>query len=85
MMTNDTRPGDLARDRRARTPTKGIRAKLRTALRKAGIVNKFRTDEDRRDNSIVVLTYDLTLQIPDELREFEGRKVKIGYRVKIDE
>lgn len=77
----DSRPGDLDRDRRARTPTKGIRARLRTLIRSKGITNKFRTDEDRRDNSIVVITSDPNMLLPDDLRTFEGRSVKMMYRL----
>lgn len=45
---SEYRNGDGDRDNRARTPTKGLRLRLRTALRARGVTGKFRTDEWRR-------------------------------------
>ena len=67
---------------RARNPTKGLRLRLRTELRRLGVTGKFRTDE-LRGGSLVVLTEGAFTLIP--LTEFEGRKVRLQQREKSTE
>lgn len=67
---------------RARNPTKGLRLRLRTELRRLGVVGKFRTDE-LRGGSLVVLTCGAFTTIP--LTMFEGRNVSVRQREKSDE
>ncbi|PPD55560.1 MAG: hypothetical protein CTY12_00860 [Methylotenera sp.] len=59
-------------ENRARTPTKGLRVRLRKALREAGVTAKFRTDE-RRNGSLVVLSKE-KIVLPFEL--FERYRVR---------
>lgn len=54
-----------------RTPIKGLRQKLRNAVRTAGITEKFST-EVLRDGRIAVIS-EKNIVIP--FQEFEGRKV----------
>jgi hypothetical protein len=56
---------------KARKPTKGLRIKLRTELRKLGVTGKFRTEETRDHRLLVIANTDLVLPI----NEFEGRRV----------
>ena len=67
---------------RARNPTKGLRLRLRTELRRLGVKGKFRTDE-LRGGSLVVMTQGAFKEIP--LDEFEGRKVSVRQVSKSDE
>lgn len=59
-------------ERRARNPKKGLRARLRKALRDAGVMEKFRTDE-RRNGSLVVLSNQV-IALP--FTEFEKYRVR---------
>ena len=61
-----------SRSDRARTPSKGIRVRLRTALRNAGIVDKFRTDEARDGTLLIIVNNPITLPFV----EFEGRTIR---------
>ena len=58
------------RDQRSlkRTPTKGLRQRLRIELRRLGLKGKFRTDE-ARDGSLIIEGHELA---PLPIREFEG-------------
>lgn len=67
---------DLGLDNRAHTPTKGIRVRLRTAIKAAGITQKFRTDE-KRDLTLVVISKE-NLFLP--FHSFEGRNVRFVHR-----
>lgn len=67
------RAGEGSIERRARNPTKGLRLRLRTALRAAGVTGKFRTDE-RRGGSLVVLGHNELITLP--FTEFEGYPVR---------
>lgn len=58
---------------RARKPIKGLRVKLRTALRAAGVKDKFRTDLLRSGVLAVISKAKITLPF----EEFEGHKVKL--------
>lgn len=53
-----------------RTPTKGLRTKLRTELRNRGVTGKFGTDEMR--NNTLRVKGDVS---DTSLLEFEGRKI----------
>ena len=68
-----------SREDRARVPTKGIRCRLRTELKKLGITNKFRTDEMRNKDLLVISKEFFELPIT----EFEDRKVKFYLRRKV--
>lgn len=60
---------------RVRTPVKGLRVKLRTALRAAGVVGKFRTDHLRshgQGETLVVLSNPMMV-LPFDT--FQGIKV----------
>lgn len=56
---------------RARKPTKGIRVKLRTALKQAGVSVKFRTNELRNGVFVVISTE----KIDPPFTTFADRKV----------
>lgn len=65
-----------SREDRARTPTKGLRQRLRVELKRLGFKHKFRTDELRHTNTLVVMTKDKTCtSLP--LKQFEGHEVKL--------
>lgn len=57
---------------RARTPVKGLRQRLRAALKAAGAVGKFSTDLIR-NGSLIVRSEDIWNEHP--INEFEGRIV----------
>ena len=59
------------RSDRSRKPTKGIRVKLRTALKEAGVNVKFRTHE-LRNHKLMVTSDD---EIIPPFTEFGGREV----------
>ncbi len=71
-MTYTYRTGDLDRGARAQPPTKGLRLKLRTALRAAGVTGKFRTDEIRGKPTTLVVIGDVS---DTSLQDFEGHQV----------
>ena len=56
---------------KSRTPIKGLRQKVRTSIRQAGVTVKFSTDI-MRDGRIAVISKE-KFTLPFE--EFEGRKV----------
>jgi hypothetical protein len=66
----------FSREERARTPVKGIRLRLRTAVRKLGIREKFRTDVLRgnltSDHRLAIIT-DTKFDLPFD--SFEGMKI----------
>lgn len=62
-----------AREDRARDPVRGLRQRLRVALRAAGVTAKFRTDHLRTGDLVVMAHEPLTLPFS----QFEGRTVKI--------
>lgn len=70
-MTYNIRSNEPSIESRARKPTKGIRARLRTHLRQCGVQGKFRTDERRKNNALVIIG-DI---VPINVVEFEGRPV----------
>ena len=55
---------------------KGVRCRLRMALRKAGLKGKFRTDETRKGELLVMAK--MPIQLP--FTEFEGKKVRFSLR-----
>lgn len=54
-----------------RTPIKGLRQKLRNAVRSAGIIEKFATEVLRDGRMAVISEKEFTIPF----QEFEGRKV----------
>jgi len=80
-MTYEHRTGDLNFDSRARTPVKGLRARLRTALRAAGIVEKFRTDLHRNGTLYIISKH--TIQLPFDTFEEYPLKLKIVHDAEI--
>ena len=73
MRQSEWRSGDFGnREDRRRVPTKGIRTRLRTLLKKMGVTFKYRTDEKRDGTLLVMCREEVILPIT----EFEGRKVK---------
>jgi hypothetical protein len=70
-----------SREARARTPTKGLRLRLRTRLRELGVVGKFRTDELRSGTLVVMSSVEMTIP----LQEFEGRPVRVVLRPKSEQ
>lgn len=68
-----TRPGDHGeRGDRVRTPVKGLRQRLRIALKSAGVTAKFRTDH-LRDDSLIVKSTEFLGQ---PLASFEGHHIR---------
>jgi len=58
-----------SREDRIRTPVKGLRQRLRVALRKAGVHGKFRTDhgrtfEGRLGQFLIVMSRDPNFKLP---------------------
>lgn len=62
-----------AREDRVRDPIRGLRQRLRVALRDAGVTAKFRTDHLRTGDLIVMVREPFKLPFS----QFEGRTVKI--------
>lgn len=78
---DDRRPGDCGdRNDRARTPTSGIRQRLRQHLRTLGIRGKFRTDELRDGSLVIIAPSDTCAEVakvkPSCGWTFEGRFVQ---------
>jgi len=73
MGTYEHQRGQYSIERRARTPTKGLRCKLRMAIKRSGITAKFSTDE-LRNGTLLVKSKEL-IRIP--FSHFEGRKVNL--------
>jgi len=69
-------PNYLSQSSRERNPTKGLRQKLRTALREGGVMVKFSTEIHRDGRLLVISKTPITLPFD----EFEGRKVVTGLR-----
>ena len=64
---------EFPRETRARTPIRGLRTKLRIALKQSGINDKFRTDHLRNNTLVVISKNDIKLPFT----EFEGYVVKV--------
>lgn len=62
----------FSREDRIRTPIKGLRAKLRIALKANGVTAKFRTDHLRNGTLLVISKEDIILPFD----EFNGYKLK---------
>jgi hypothetical protein len=71
MGTYEQQRGQSSIERRARKPTKGLRCKLRMAIKRSGVTTKFSTDE-LRDGTLLVKSKEL-FHIP--FSYFDGRKV----------
>lgn len=72
----------FSRERRVRDPVKGLRQRLRVALRQAGVVGKFRTDHLRKNRhwdapggELLVITKDPSVHVP--FSTFEGLPVSL--------
>ena len=57
-----------SREDRVRTPVKGLRQRLRVALKAAGVTQKFRTDHLRKD--VLVVMSKKRIKLPFDV--FEG-------------
>ncbi len=62
---------NLSLPEKVRNPIKGLRQKVRTALRQGGVTNKFGTDIMRNGN-IVLFTKEI-FDLP--FKEYDGRKI----------
>lgn len=72
MSASEARRGDHGeRSDRVRSPVKGLRQRLRIALKAAGVTSKFRTDH-LRDGSLIVKSVD-AIVLP--FKTFEGLSV----------
>ena len=79
MLQEVIKPGDISgRENRVRTPVKGLRAKLRTALIKAGFTGKFRTDHHRNGTLYVICDSITNVSLP--IDTFENHPVRIMRR-----
>lgn len=65
-------------ENRARTPTKGLRARFRKALIDAGVTAKFRTDERRSDSSLVVLSKENIVMPFESFEKYRVRFILLG-------
>lgn len=63
----------FAREDRVRTPVKGLRTRLRTALRAAGYEGKFRTDHLRNGTLVVIMKE----PVPLPFTTFDDHEVKL--------
>lgn len=59
---------------RPRSPVKGVRQRLRVAVKARGVVGRFSTDL-RRGGALVLYVQDAERDLVEGLVEFEGREV----------
>jgi len=62
-----------SREDRVRTPVKGLRQRLRVAVRAAGVMEKFRTDHTRK-NLLLIMSKE-AISLP--FTTFEGHEVRV--------
>lgn len=75
--------GDFAApERRIRKPVKGLRQRLRVALRAAGVTAKFRTDHGRKfmgyGKDFLIVIAKVNIRLP--FQSFDGRPVVLMIR-----